>query len=225
LFADLSDQLVYLARRRAASDAEPSALSTGEIKDLESGLDAPPQDRQSFFDLMIGRIDDLAEELANDDFTDRRTLRTIRDESEMQRTLAFRLREKAKAAYKVTREEEVADRKRTDIRLVATRGEQRAVIEVKIADERWSLRELELALRDQLVGQYLRSDTCRAGCLLLTYNGSKDRWKHFGSGRFLNFSQLLEWLRQIALEIERDSEFKVSLGVCGLDLRDPLLPG
>jgi len=225
LFDDLSDRLVYLARRRAASDAEGIALSADDIIHLETGLDAPPQDRQSFFDLMTERIDDLAEELANDDFTDRRTLRTIRDESEMQRTLARRLREKAKEAYKVTREEEVADRKRTDIRLVATRGEQRAVIEVKIADDRWSLRELELALRDQLVGQYLRSDTCRAGCLLLTYNGSKKRWKHLGSGRFLNFGQLLEWLRQVALEIERDSEFKVSLGVCGLDLRDPLLPG
>src|SRR4051794_10062305 len=119
---------------------------------------------------MMDRLDDLAHNLANDDFTDRRTLLTIEDEIEMQRTPALRLRYAEKGAYTVSREEEVADLKKTDIRLVARRGEQRAVIEVKIADRRWSLSELEDALRVQLVGQYLRHDSCRAGCLLVTYN-------------------------------------------------------
>src|SRR5437588_3992315 len=112
---------------------------------------------------MVDRLDDLAHDIAHDDFTDRRTLRTITDESQMQRTLARRIRDTARGAYIVTREEEVADLKRTDIRLAAVRGDQRAVIEIKIADQRWSLTDLEGALRNQLVGQYLRHQSCKAG--------------------------------------------------------------
>src|SRR5258706_11818692 len=48
--------------------------------------------------------------------------------------------------------------------LTTVRGDQKASVEVKIADS-WSVRELETALRNQLVGQYLRHEKGRAGCL------------------------------------------------------------
>jgi hypothetical protein len=95
------------------------------------------------------------------------------------------------------------------------------VIEVKIADDRWSATDLERALRDQLVGQYLRHDTCRAGCLLLTYNGVKDYWKHPKTGNRLGFPEVIEHLRSLAQSIERERG-EIRLGVCPLDLTDPL---
>ena len=175
LFADMSDRLRLSARQRAARDAEFSAFTPADLVALEKRFEAPPHDRDGLFTVMTDRLDDLAHDLAHDDFTDRRTLRTIEDEAEMQRTLAGRIRDRSKGAYTVTREDEVADRKRTDIRLAAVRGEQKAAIEVKIVDK-WSMADLERALRNQLVGQYLRHETCQAGCLLLTFHGTRQHW-------------------------------------------------
>jgi hypothetical protein len=98
VFADLADRLRLLARQRAAKDAEAPPLAPAEVVALEKRFEAPPIDRDGLFAVMVDRLDDLAHDVAHDDFTDRRTLRTIRDESEMQRTLARRLRDMSRGA-------------------------------------------------------------------------------------------------------------------------------
>jgi hypothetical protein len=220
LFAHYPERLLLLARKRAASDAEGPGATAEEVVALEERLEMPPHDLDSLFDCMVDRLEDLAYDLAHHDFTNRRTLKTVTDEIEMQRNLAGSLLVAARGAYKVSREDEVADRKRTDIRLVAMYGDQKAVIEVKIAD-RWSLRELEQALCAQLVGQYLRHTTCRAGCLLLTYHGTKGHWEHCESGRLLSFPEITEHLNLLAQAIEEQEMQKVRLAVFSLDLTDP----
>lgn len=124
-------------------------------------------------------------------------------------------------AYTVTREAEVADAKRTDIRLAAVRGDQKATIEIKIADKGWSVNELERALREQLVGQYLCHESCKAGCLLLTYNGDKKYWEHPGTGASMTFNELIAHLDALARTIEAEQGHAVRLSVRGLDLRNP----
>ena len=177
-FVNRRDRLGLLARQRTAADAEFAPFTPDSVFALENRCEAPPQDRDGLFAVMIERLEDIAFDLAHGDFTDRRTVQGIAEESEMQRTLARRLRENANGVYLVTREEEVADRKYPDIRLSAVQGNQKAVVEVKIADNNWTLKELEQALRDQLVGKYLRDVDCKAGCLLLTYRGKKKYWVH-----------------------------------------------
>jgi hypothetical protein len=214
---DLADALRLLARRRAAGDADGPALLPRDVAALEESFEVPAHERDSLFGLMVDRLDDLARDVMHDDLSDRRTLLTIEDENEMQRTLARRLRDSARGMYVVSREEEVADRKETDIRLVATRGEQKAVIEVKIATS-WTLLQLEHALSNQLVGRYLRDATCKAGCLLLTYNGKKS-WRAAAGGR-LSFGGVMEHLRRLAAELERKGGYEVRLAVLPLDLTD-----
>ena len=141
----------------------------------------------------------------------------------MQRTLSLRLEAKSNRAFVITREDEVADRKRPDIRLAAVRGEQKAVIEVKLADDRWSTSDLEGALRDQLVGQYLRHENCKAGCLLLTYDGTKKYWLLPDTHERLDFNALLAYLREKAGALELDHRHTIRLAVFGLDLTDPVL--
>ena len=143
IFSHSSDRLKFLAKERAANDAEFSPYNPEEVIDLENRHEAPPQDRDSLFNLMMDRLEDLADYYAHGDFSNRRTIQNISEEAEMQRTLAGRLEDKANGAYVVTREDEVADRKRTDIRLLTNKGNQKAVIEVKIADKRWTLSQLE----------------------------------------------------------------------------------
>ena len=220
-FVNRSDHLRSLARRRAATDAEFPPFGTGDVIALESRYEAPPQDRDGLFDVMIDRLDDLQYDLARHDFSDRRTVQRIDAESEMQRTLARRIREKANGTYIVTREEEVADGKRTDIRLLTTNGDQKTVIEVKIVDH-WTLKQLEEALQEQLVGKYLRHANCKAGCLLLTYHGRKNHWKHPETRKRIKFQELVTRLKDKAQALEAETGHDVRITVFGLDLTDPV---
>lgn len=220
-FQHMPDRMQLWARRRAAADAEFTAFDASDILAIEAHFVAPPHDRDGLFAVMSDRLDDLSHDIVHDDFTNRRTLKTIKDEIEMQRTLAQRLRDSAKGAYTVSREDEVADQKRTDIRLASVRSNQKAVIEIKIADKRWSLGELESALRNQLVGQYLRHEGSKAGCLLLTYDGEKSYWEHPETHVRMNFREIVDYLRAAAEAIEREQNYGVRLKVHGLDLTDP----
>ena len=220
VFDDRSDYIRFLVRKQTAADAEFAPHAPEDVVELERRLEMPPQDRNGLFRVMMDRLDDLQHYFTNDDFTDRVTVRNIKEEMEMQRTLAWRIRDKAKSAYKVTREEEVADRKQPDIRLLAVNSDQKAVVEVKIA-HKWSLTELDNALRDQLVGQYLRPKYCKAGCLLLTHHKKERYWICPDTEKRLNFSEVVAWLNDKAKALEQEKQ-DIRLAVFGLDLTDPL---
>ena len=100
------------------------------------------------------------------------------------------------------------------------KGDNKAVIEVKIADKDRSLRQLEKALENQLLGQYLRHADCKSGCLLLTYGGNGKGWRHPESGKQLNFAGAVEYLRERARRIESETLHDVRVTVFGLDLAD-----
>ena len=222
-FAHLADRLRFQARQRAAIDAEFPPFDPADVIALDARHEAPPRDSDGLFTVMMDRLDDLAHDLAHDDFTNRSTLRGIDTETEMQRNLAREIRHRANGVYKVTREEEVADNKHPDIRLSVANRDLKAVIEVKIADN-WTPTELERALRNQLTGQYLRHSNCRAGCLLLTYRGRKTYWMRPESRKRMTFSELVALLNDKARNIENDSVHGVRIATFGLDLTDPPLP-
>ena len=221
VFDDRSNYIRFLVRKQTATDAEFAPHVPEDVVELERRLEIPPQDRNGLFRVMMDRLDDLQHYFTHDDFTDRVTVRNIKEEMEMQRTLAWRIRDKAKGAYKVTREEEVADNKRPDIRLWTVRNDHKAAVEVKIA-YKYSLIELEKALRDQLVGKYLRPSYCRAGCLLLTHHKKERYWMCPDTKKRLGgFSEVVAWLSKKAEALEQEKQ-DIRLAVLGLDLTDPL---
>lgn len=223
LFAHMPDRLQFLVRERAADEAEFAALDETSFQAFIRSLESPAIDRDSLFEIMRSRLEDLQHDIADHDFSDRATLRTIKDETEMQRTLAMRLDQARNSAYVVTREDEVADKKKTDIRLSATRGSERAVIEVKILDKRWSVADLKHSLEHQVLGQYLRHANTRAGCFLLTYNGDRLSWRDGRSGPSYTFYSLVKMLQAEAAALELREGGRVRMAVNGLDLRDPSL--
>jgi hypothetical protein len=216
--AHMVDYIGLKARGRAAADAELVRLSASEVVHFDQHFESPPHSRDELFDVMVDRLGDLSHEILSHDFTDKATLRSIEVEVEMQRTLALRIEKAARGAYTVTRESEVANSNRTDIRLCSVRGDQKATIEVKIADK-WSLDLLEKALESQLVDKYLRHDTCKAGCLLLTYRGSKGLWNP-SKGVQMDFVEVVNLLNTRARDIETARNGDVRLIVIGLDLTD-----
>ena len=219
VFDDRSDYIRFLVRKQTATDAEFAPHAPEDVVELERRFKIPPQDRNGLFRVMMDRLEDLQHYFTHDDFTDRVTVRNIKEEMEMQRTLAWRIRDKANGAYKVTREEEVADNKRPDIRLWTVKNDQKAAVEVKIA-YKYSLTQLEKALRNQLVGQYLRPSYCKAGCLLLTHHKKERYWMCPKTGKRLNFSEAVAWLNDKAQALEQEKQ-DIRLAVFGLDLTDP----
>jgi hypothetical protein len=223
-FKEVREYMIHGLSVREAKSSEPPPISIQGIHELERGFEQRPFDRDTMFQVLSNRIEDLQGDIADHDFFPRRTVRSIDQEDEMQRVLALLLDLASRGAYSVVREEEVADAKRTDIRLLSRESRARVAIEIKILDNdsNWTVRDLERALEAQLVGQYLRNENCKAGCLLLTYRGRKKFWQHPESKKRLSFGGLLEFLRDRAAEIELRND-SVRLGVFGLDLRDPVL--
>ena len=220
-FEESRDYFRLRARQRVATDADAEfgPYAPDDVYALEKRYELPPRDRDGLFALLLDRLDDLAHDLRHGDFSDRRTVQSINDEREMQRTIAWRLHERANGVYKVTREEEVAGGNYPDIRLSAVGVDQKVAVEVKIADN-WTLRTLECALRKQLVGRYLRHSNCAVGCLLLTYHGRKKYWFDTVARKRLYFRDVVSFLKEKAKKIENEHGLDIRVAVFGLDLTD-----
>lgn len=224
VFESVRDWLKNRARVKDVQNAEPPPLTVEGVRHIERNFERLPVDRDSMFRLMINRLNDLQHDVTHHSFFPRKTAQSIHKEEEMQRLLSLLLELGSNNAFCVVREDEVADLKRTDIKLLATGRDACAVIEVKIADKRWSTQDFQRALEAQLQGQYLRHEKCRAGCLLLTYNGAKKYWLHPESKKRLSFVSLISFLnaRAEASAKEKNGEFRIE--VVGLDFSDPILP-
>ena len=214
-FAGIRDFMLH--RRSLALDAEFVPLTPEDVVDLMTRFESRPRDANELMDLLLARLEDIAHDLENDALSDRRAVQGIKEEGDMQRTLATRLRAKANDIY-MTLEPELADRKRPDF-LIST-GDLNVAVEVKFADQR-SQNKLERALREQLVGRYMRHSSCAAGCLLLTYRGRQKYWLHPDTGERLEFTNVVEFLRDRARAIEREDDRDIRIEVFGIDLTDP----
>lgn len=220
LFQHMTDRMRLMARERAASDSERRALTEAEIRVWEERWETVPRNRDELFQVMMDRLDDIDHDLRHHDFTERPILLPIEEESAMQLVLTKKMQDAARGCYRVSREEEVADKKETDIRLSATGFDGRAVIEIKIGD-RCSLNGLEATITEQLVGKYMRHNSCTAGCLLITYGGRKGFHDPQGGGS-LTFAEVINRLNAYAAKVEQDERGRIRLGVVGLDLTNPL---
>lgn len=217
LFAHFKDRLDHLARERIASEAEGEPLNEAAVKQLDRYGEAPPADRDGMFELMIDRLADIEHDLVAD-FNERALLATIAEEHVMQHALALRLHNRANNSYKVDREAEVANAKKTDIRLRSMRSNQQAVIELKLANNGWTVADFLTALEQQLVGQYLRHDDCKAGCLLITIAKTR-MWDCPDTKERISFDRLIELLNQQAVSLSEQLGYSARIKVMGIDLR------
>jgi hypothetical protein len=219
LFAHFKDRLDQLAREKAASEAEGPAHVDDDIAQVETHGEAPPADRNGVFRLMMERLSDLQHDIAAHEFSERPILLGIALEKHMQVWFAKRLQERQNGAYRVDREALVINDKETDIRLLSVRSNTQAVIEMKLANNGYSIPDLEKALAEQLVGQYMQHDNCRAGCLLVTMNKTR-HWKCPDTGARLDFEAVLARLRTQAEALESRMNHEVRLAVVGIDLTE-----
>ena len=211
--AHLRSRLPHLARERAAADAAEPRWSVGGVQAFEDHGGVVPRTPDEMLALVRDALDEVRHDLEHDDFSLRDALIAAPSEAGQQVILADQLRAKVRGLATVHREEQVKDDKRPDIRLTAGPG-LRGAVEVKVADS-WSWAELLEALRDQLVGRYLRHEGCRAGVLLLTHVAKK-HWILPDRSR-ASFAELCRRLEAEAKVIERDAP-DIRVTVVGFDL-------
>ncbi|MFQ5953988.1 MAG: hypothetical protein ACE5JZ_02880 [Kiloniellales bacterium] len=211
-------RMAVLARERAAADGEfDQPWQPQDVAEFAESAERAPRSGRDLFEVLLDRLDDLKADLEGGDASEARLIRGVRVESVVRTWFASRLRASARGRYSVPPEEELADGTKPDLRIHNADVDAPVAIELKMADS-WSYKELSDALKNQLVGQYLRDCRSRNGVFLLTWHGRKQRWRHPTRGRMLDFDQIVASLREEADRIVAQDEEVDVLAVVGVDL-------
>lgn len=201
-FAHLKDRLKQMATEIAAEICEPIAMTATAFRQFDQERNYVPYDEASLYAVMKNRLSDFEHHLLKDEFTTVDTLRKIEGETELRRFISNWLQQNRRDAYSVNQEAVKVEENRTDIRLQGNLIEQYATIELKLDDTRhkWSGKDLESALHDQLVGKYLSHERCQVGCLLICMREPR-KWQNFYTQEKMDLSQTVSWLQSMADQI------------------------
>jgi hypothetical protein len=212
------DRMRVLAEARAEADTEHTPWSSEDIQGFASAAEYGPRTQKELFELALGRLDDIKLELEEGDESEASVLRRVKDEPELRKVFANRLRRAAAGRYTTGSEEELADASRTDIRLHHPEVDARLPIELKIADARhWSPIKLRDMLEQQLTEQYMLES--RYGIYLLVRRGGANDQSAFTlDGHDLSFEQLGDWLRAEGRELVRSNPSLDGLDIVTIDL-------
>ncbi|MGE4296466.1 MAG: hypothetical protein AB7E47_00435 [Desulfovibrionaceae bacterium] len=209
------EYLQLLVYRKLMRDADvpwqPSA-----IPQFEREHEIDPLTTGDLFAVAIKRLREIQGELERGDFSNRGLFTENTAETELQKYFAGKLQDKARGRYAVVREAEVDAGKKPDIRLVHE-GTSPVSIEMKWA-HKWSLSKLEVALANQLVGQYLKADGSSYGIFLLV---NAKEGEHWGGKREHTFQTLIEHLQSKADAILASNPEVQGLVVFGIDVTPP----
>lgn len=187
---------LYLARQRAEADSEFGAWTSEGIARFESEHTYAPRSSEDLCRHALAVIENLQHKSIHGAFQPGRALAKLDRESLVQNWVADRFESQAADRYSVERESHSADEKEPDVTLRVSRTQASTPIEIKVAGS-WSVKDLERALRTQLVHQYLRDQDHRWGILLLVHLRPKAKgWR--SSGRYLSFSQVVARLSKQA---------------------------
>jgi hypothetical protein len=193
------------AVERAHLDAENAPWLPGEAAEFEAAAEAAPSTAKDLQQTALRRFDDMQHDLRHGDFAQGATLKGLDGETAVQNWVAERLRLKQGRAYSVEREPHVVEEKEPDVRLRAKATDASVATEIKIA-ERWTIRQLEAALVEQLCGRYLRARDARHGALLLVHQHARpEGWRDPNTGAFMSFDEVVAHLRRLATEIASGS--------------------
>jgi hypothetical protein len=130
--------------------------------------------------------------------------------------MADRLRRDEGRSYSIEREGHVVDKNEPDIRFQAKASDAKVPMEIKVA-ESWTLKELEGALTEQLIGRYLRDRLNRCGILLLVHQQSRRKGWQVGAN-WLDFNQVIDHLRTLARSIASRDPSAPQVEIAALDV-------
>ena len=212
-FAHMSDRLGQMAYEVAGqiSDMTPHPLTAVQAMDRDGAF--LPYDQRSLLTTIMTRLDSFEHDMLHAEDSPIEGLRNLKQETDLRRFITNWLRGRDRGVFSFTQEAVVVDEKRTDIRFQPRSMQGYATVELK--RETWSVRELEHALKSQLVGQYLRHDMCRVGCLLIC-KAVRKYWLHPDTNARMTLQEVVCHLNCIAREIMA-TRAELQIAVKGFD--------
>ena len=209
------DRLEYLAKERAALDAEFAPWSGSAVAEFSLSAAKTPRSEADLYELALVRLDDLKLDIEDGDESEAVLLQKLNKETEVRTIFAHRLRKSSPSLYTIGSEEELADATRTDIRFHAPQVSAPVPVELKIADK-WTFSKLCDRLENQLIRQYMR--VSKYGIFLLVHKGKKNRrWRDTKTNKLVNFTELVEAVKQDIDDLMKKYPHVAGLEVIGID--------
>jgi hypothetical protein len=205
------------AKRWLEENAEAEPWRSGDISLFAKEAERAPQNHRELYDLAVSRILDLKADLEQGDASLAETFSQIQEERLHRIMIGNWLRDRSQGRYSVPQEEELADRKKPDIRIHGVGFDNPVPIELKVADN-WSGPKLVERLHNQLSGQYLRDNRSNCGIYILVCCDDQKHWQHPESGKNLEFSALIKLLGKEAEKIISTDQKIESIEIIGIDL-------
>jgi hypothetical protein len=204
-----------LARGKAERDAELLAWAPKEVLTFERERTAPVKIGADLLRLVEAVMKDIQFQLAKGDASSRDLLQHAKDEDEVQGWLVEQLNLRSSGRYRAFREAQVALGDKPDVIIASTSASCEVAVEVKLG-EKWTLRQLDHALRNQLAEDYLKPETRRHGLLVVTHHVAR-RWRDTETNELLTFGSLIQRLASTAATIRCNSAGAIEVRCVGID--------
>jgi len=193
-------------------------MGSNDVISFSESLEKNPQNHRELYDLSISRLINIKNDLEHGDSSEANLWKKIKEETELRVILGNRLRQLSNGFYSIPQEEELADKKKPDFRIHHPTIDAPVPIELKIADNGWTVNSLKERTENQLIGQYLRDQRSNCGIFLLVYRGKKNYWVHPNTRKQLNFSQLIFELSAFSDQLLLEKSSVEAIEIIGIDL-------
>ncbi len=210
-----------LARGMAERDAELLAWTPREVLSFERERTAPVKTGADLLLLVEAVLKDIQFQFAQGDASSRRILQRAEDEDEVQNWLVEQLNLRSRDRFRAFREAEVAQGDKPDVIVTSTSASCEVAIEVKHS-KRWTVRQLDSALRNQLAEDYLKPEARRHGILVITHHRAR-QWRDTDTNEHMTFPRLIACLSTTATTLTRNSVGAIEVKCIGIDSTDPPL--
>jgi hypothetical protein len=218
--SQVRDWILNLLEKRLVNEADFVPWKSADVRDFAENHEVDPKNDKELFAIVRKRLQVLKWDVEKSDNSLRDELRKDDREMFLRRWLQRRLMERSQNRYNVPQEEEIDQQERPDLRVENPKINGPVSIEVKWADS-WTLEVLLERLENQLVGQYLRAHTSQYGIYLLGFIGKKQHWEEPITGKLLNFTEVVELIRQKAVSLVRANPKIAGLEVLSIDFCQP----
>jgi hypothetical protein len=212
----LRNRLKELAHGKAERDAELPAWRPAEVLAFEQEHIAPAKTGEALLHVVLGVLSDIQASFSRDDMSSRSLLERAEDEGEVQAWLAEQMNLRSRGRFHAHCEVQVSDRDKPDIVISSTAARVELAVEVKHGGKRWTVRDLERALTNQLARKYLKPETRRHGVLVVSYHRQRT-WREPETREILKFQNVIERLKTLAQGVVRNDFGHVEVRVFGID--------
>jgi len=223
-FSDREIRFTELARGKAELDAELPPWKPLDVVTFERQYVAPAKTGETLLRIVIGIFDEIQFSFRNADSTSRTLLQKATCEEEVQQWLAEQFNLRAKGRFHAHREAQVASGDKPDVIVSSTSAQVEVAVEVKHGNKGWTVKDLEKALKKQLVQDYLKPITRRHGVLMISLHTTR-AWRDPETKESLSFDGLINRLQALSSSIMKNDHGPVSVNVFGLDCSDAIYLG